>query len=370
MQHWLDPVLAARDRLLTSPDFQRWAAAFPLTRPIAQRRARNVFDLCAGFVYSQILLACVQLRLLERLRSGPSELARLATDAGISQQRMRQLLEAAATLGLTMRRGADRYGLGIHGAAILANPGILRMIEHHSLLYADLSDPVALLKSENANTALRRYWPYVDAANAKALTESEIAGYTNLMSQSQSLVAEEILDAVPLHEYAHILDIGGGEGTFLEVVGKRYPGLQLTLFDLPAVTARATSRLRAAGLHARASIVGGDFLNDELPRGADLATLVRVLHDHSDDSVKKILASVRRTLPDHGMLLVAEPVAETAGAEPMGQAYFGFYLMAMGSGRPRTFSELSALLTQAGFARIRSIRTRLPLQTSLILAKC
>ena len=43
-----------RDFLLSSRRFQRFAAAFPPTRPIARRRASALFDLCAGFVYSQI----------------------------------------------------------------------------------------------------------------------------------------------------------------------------------------------------------------------------------------------------------------------------------------------------------------------------
>ena len=46
-----------RNRLLASPAFQSWASAFPLTRPIARRRAKAAFDLTAGFVYSQVLLA-------------------------------------------------------------------------------------------------------------------------------------------------------------------------------------------------------------------------------------------------------------------------------------------------------------------------
>ncbi len=55
-----------------------WAAAFPLTRPIARRRTRALFDLCAGFVYSQILLACVQLQLFDILAERPATAAALA----------------------------------------------------------------------------------------------------------------------------------------------------------------------------------------------------------------------------------------------------------------------------------------------------
>ncbi|MGA1095518.1 MAG: methyltransferase, partial [Burkholderiaceae bacterium] len=63
-----------------------------------------------------------------------------------------------------------------------------------------------------------------------------------------------------------------------------------------------------------------------------------------------------------------EPMSGTPGAEAMGDAYFGLYLLAMGKGRARTPQELARLLTQAGFARVEAIPTRLPLQTGLMRA--
>jgi demethylspheroidene O-methyltransferase len=108
---------------------------------------------------------------------------------------------------------------------------------------------------------------------------------------------------------------------------------------------------------------------DPLPTGADLLSLVRVLHDHDDAQALRILQAARRALPAGGVLLVAEPMSGTAGAEPMGDAYFGFYLLAMGQGRPRTPAELRALLGQAGFARVRTARTRRPMLTRLIVAQ-
>src|SRR5690606_34618945 len=63
----------------SSARWQAWASAFPLTRPFARRASRRVFDLCAGFVYSQVLLAVVRLRLLEQLTDGPRSAEELAT---------------------------------------------------------------------------------------------------------------------------------------------------------------------------------------------------------------------------------------------------------------------------------------------------
>src|ERR1700755_528124 len=88
----------SRDSLWGSRRFQRWAAAFPLTRPIARRRAAELFDLCAGFVYSQVLAACVRLRLFAQLEAGPKPAAALAANCSIPIEAMTTLLEAGASL--------------------------------------------------------------------------------------------------------------------------------------------------------------------------------------------------------------------------------------------------------------------------------
>ena len=80
-RHWL----AWRNRKLSDPAVQRRLAAFPLTRPIARRRASAMFDLVAGFTYSQILAATVESGLLDLLRTGPRDLAAIATATGLSE---------------------------------------------------------------------------------------------------------------------------------------------------------------------------------------------------------------------------------------------------------------------------------------------
>jgi demethylspheroidene O-methyltransferase len=165
-----------------------------------------------------------------------------------------------------------------------------------------------------------------------------------------------------------LLDVGGGEGRFLAAAGARFPKLELALFDLPAVAARARQKLDEGGFGSRAQTFGGNFFRDDLPAGADIVTLVRILHDHDDEKAELLLSNIRKALPPGGRLLIAEPLSDTPGAEPMGDAYFGFYLMAMRSGRPRTLATIEGMLRRAGFSRSETLPTRIPLQTSLIIA--
>jgi len=196
-----------------------------------------------------------------------------------------------------------------------------------------------------------------------------VAEYSALMTASQPMVIEEVLDAYPLHRHRCLLDVGGGEGRFIAAAAAHAPALRCMLFDLPPVAALARQRLAGLGLAARVQVHGGSFFDDGLPTGADLVSLVRVLFDHDDTHVLRILRAARAALPVGGTLLVAEPMAQADGAPAMGDAYFGFYLLAMGRGQPRSAAALSELLRQAGFADVRALRTRLPLQAGVLVAR-
>lgn len=364
-----DRVLGVRDVILANQNFQRFAGTFALTRPIARKHAGALFDLCAGFVYSQILLACVRLKLFDQLSGGPRSPGELSSRLSLSIDSTVLLLDAAVALKLVQRRSAGRYGLGPLGAALMGNPGVAAMIEHHAMLYGDLKDPVALLRGDAGAGQLARYWPYAGNGKPADLSDAAIAPYTALMAASQPMIAQQVLSAYSFRGHRCLLDIGGGDGSFIADVAASSPNLRCMLFDLPAVADKAREKFRTVGLSSRAVAVGGSFLADDLPAGADIVSLVRVIHDHDDASVMTLLRAVHRALPDNGTLLIAEPICGIRGAEPIGDAYFAFYLLAMGSGRPRTFERLREMLTEAGFEDVALRPAAIPMLTSTILAR-
>ena len=364
-----DRLLGLRDRILADPGFQRFAGSFALTRPIARRRASKLFELCAGFVYSQILLACVRLKLFDQLRGGPLSAAELSSRLPLPADATVLLLDAAVSLQLLQRRSDGRYGLGSLGAALLGNPGVIAMIEHHAMLYSDLKDPIALLRRDAGTGQLAAYWPYAGNRGAANLSHEAIAPYTALMAASQPMISQQVLSAYSFRGHRCLLDIGGGDGSFIAEIAAQSPTLRCVLFDLPAVADQASERFRSVGLSSRAVAIGGSFLTDRLPEGADIVSLVRVIHDHGDADVMTLLRVIRRTLPADGTLLIAEPISGVRGAEPIGDAYFAFYLLAMGSGRPRTFARLKEMLREAGFIDVALRPAAMPMLTSVVTAR-
>jgi demethylspheroidene O-methyltransferase len=353
-----------RNRLVGDPEFRRKAKANPFTRGQAVKSARALFDLTAGFVYSQTLLACVETELFEFLRNGPRTLDDIAAQTGLPREGAERLARAAASLDLLEARGPDRFALGPLGAPLVDEPGLCAMIRHHRLLYEDLADPLAVLRGE-ARGALAAFWGY-GLEDGRA---GDADDYSDLMAATNPMVADEIFAAIDLKGRRRLMDVGGGEGAFISELARRAPDLALALFDLPPVAERARARLADWGLADRVEVHGGSFTADSLPKGCDTISLVRILHDHDDATVRTLLAACRDALPRGGLLLIAEPMAGARGAEPMGEAYFGFYLMAMGRGRPRSARDIMSLVEDAGFSQPQLQRSRMPLIADIVTAR-
>ncbi|MEM6476691.1 MAG: methyltransferase [Pseudomonadota bacterium] len=359
-----------RNATFGHPRFQYWASKLPLIRIIAKNRAGGAFDLVAGFTYSQILRATVESGLFEVLKQGPIGAADVARQIDLSEEAALCLLRAGRALQLTEEPGPDLWMLGEQGAVLAEDKGAQAMIRHHRLLYRDLLDPLALLRAERKEpTELSRYWSYAGALHGAAERGEETSEYSELMATSQHFVADQVLASFKFPARARLLDVGGGHGAFLKRIGEHYPDLQLGLFDLPEVAETGAAKLAEAVGAERVAAHPGNFFEDPIPTGYEIVSLVRILHDHDDEPAMALLRNIHKSLSPGARLMIAEPMAQIPGAEGMGEAFFGLYLWAMGSGRPRSPETIRQMLREAGFSSTRSVATLQPVNASLIVAR-
>ena len=353
------PLRGVINRLAGSRRFQAFCARMPGLRGLARREGAALFDQMQGFVQSQVLMALVELRVLHHLADSPMTAAALAGQLGLPEPRAQVLLQAGAAMKLLKRRGAG-FALARRGAAFLAVPGLDEMVRHHAVLYRDLSDPVAFFRGET-QPELAGFWPYVFGADGP-MDPDVTARYSRLMADSQTLVAEEALPHLSLRGVTRLMDVGGGTGAFLRAVRARHPGLELALYDLPQVVDQAP-------LPADVIRHGGSFREGPLPQGADAISLVRVLYDHSDETVRGLLARVFDALPPGGRVLVIEPMSGGARPDPQTDVYFSVYTLAMKTGRTRSAAEIGDLLTVSGFENIRNQRVSRAFVTGIVEAQ-
>jgi demethylspheroidene O-methyltransferase len=102
-----------------------------------------------------------------------------------------------------------------------AFPAWRQMISHHDVLYRDLESATDFF-TDGSGTELAEFWPYVFGATGDVSPETAET-YSELMAESQTLVAEEALRVVDLNGVDTLLDIGGGTGAFLTAAGLAHP---------------------------------------------------------------------------------------------------------------------------------------------------
>ena len=292
LQRWISAWLA-------SPHAYNWARAHWWTRWMVRRRTLQLFDWMGGFVHSQVLLGCVRLDLFRQLHRSPASLTELAQHTQLAPAVLQRLLLSAVALGLLEHRSQGRFGLGPLGVPLAQHEGIAQMVEHNHLLYQDMQDPVQFLGNAWQG-GMADYWPYAHAKPAPSTGVNEIdkfTRYSELMASSQGFVVQEILSSYFFNEHQCVLDVGAGRGRFACELAAYAPHLKVQMFDLPPVLALARNYVNTQGLSDRVSLHPGSFLNDPLPQGADLVTLVRVAHDHPDEVVLRILQKAYDALP-------------------------------------------------------------------------
>lgn len=143
-----------------------------------------------------------------------------------------------------------------------------------------------------------------------------------------------------------VVDVGGGNGTFICAFLHRYPGLSAILLDLPHVICGAKNVVRRERLEERCTLFAGDFFRS-IPTG-DVLIIKNVIHDWSDQEAGLILHNCREALaPDGRLLLVEYLVSEDNEPDPA--IIMDGIMLVMESGRERTEEEFRKLLRQERF---------------------
>lgn len=156
-----------------------------------------------------------------------------------------------------------------------------------------------------------------------------------------------MLDAYDFSEIGVLADLGGGNGSLLGGVLRRYPQMRGILFDMEHVVARAGQSAHLQPVAERCRTVAGSFF-ETAPPGADAYLMRHVLHDWTDEQCGAILRNVRRVIPQHGRLLIVECVVPTGNVRSISKEY-DILMMVGPSGLERTEAQFRTLLEQSGF---------------------
>ncbi|MEU5772779.1 methyltransferase [Streptomyces venezuelae] len=177
-----------------------------------------------------------------------------------------------------------------------------------------------------------------------------------------------MFDPLPAHpvltaaaDGATVVDIAGGNGELLGRILAAHPRLRGLILERPHTVEAARDLLGAAGHAERCTFLAGDF--SDVPAGADIYVLSRVLHDWDDDRCREILRHCARAMSPTADLLVVERVLPADGSASLATAW-DLHMMCNVGGRERRADHYARQFTEAGLTLVG--RSPLPLDGSVL----
>lgn len=310
--------------------------------------ADDVLDPIRAYWKSRVVATAAELDLLTRLDERPDTAPRIADDLQLDGRAARRLLDALVVLGLVVKE-EGLYAPSESGVLLSSRHprSVLPMALHLASLWESwggLTETVRTGRNE-------RHVPMSEGDTARR--EAFILGM-HVLGREQAGAFAAAYDA---GGFRRLLDIGGATGTYAQAFLDRAPGLSAVVFDLPPVIELARKRLGEEGLLERIELVAGDFYEDELPTGCDLALLSAIIHQNSREQNVNLFLKVHRALEPGGALLIRDCLMNEERTSPPGGALFALnMLVCTDGGDTFTFEEVKADLEAAGYASVRLVQ--------------
>jgi hypothetical protein len=316
-----------------------------------------LFQMAVGYWLSQAIYVAAKLGIADLLAEGPRSSVELAAAVGTDATSLFRVLRALAGVGVFSHTGADSFGLAPLGEGLLTGvPGSLRatIITIGEIHYRACGD---LLHSVRTGS------PAFNQAFGMGLfdylrhNEDAAAAFDEGMSNLADMLSYAVLCAYDFSEIRHLMDIGGGQGTFLRNILKINSKMMGTVLDMPSTVDQAKRR-RSSVSCERLVYVPGDFFTS-VPDGADAHLLSGVIHDWDDERAITILTNCRKAIHRRGRLLLVEMVVPEGSANCFSKL-LDLNMLVMTRGRERTQADFEHLFNAAGYRLTKIVPTLAP----------
>ncbi len=308
----------------------------------------DVLSEIRGFFKSRVILTGVDLDIFTRVHKEPATAQGLAKELGLDQRALTRLLDCLVIYELLEKEGETYRPTGLGSILSLGHPeSELPMARHMAGMWdtwGALTDIVRTGENPRRKPMAER-------------DDESLEAFIGAMHVVGRKLAREIAEDYDLSPYSRLLDIGGASGTYTMAFLERNPGMSAVLFDLPKVIPMAKERLTHEGFIHRVDLVEGDFYEDELPPGCDLALLSAIIHQNSPEENLDLCRKVHRALLPGGVLLIRDHVMDESRTSPPAGATFAINMLVHTEGGDTyTFREISRAMEEAGYTDVNMVR--------------
>jgi predicted O-methyltransferase YrrM len=289
----------------------------------------KLLSISSGFWKSCAVHAAVRLQLFTVLHNSWRWATDIADALGGDQRGVTHLLNALVAMGLLRKNGEMQYGNTAFSAAYLDKTSPQYMghiiLHHHHLVDGWAQLDQAVLTGQPVE--MRSYGEAVER-------ESFLMGMFNLAMRN----APKVAGLVDLSRRKHLLDLGGGPGTYAIHFCLANPDLQATVYDRATTRAFAVRTLERFGVSDRITFQTGDFITDGIDGCYDAAWLSHILHSNGPQACEKIIAKTAAVVEPGGLIMVHEFFLNDTLDAPEFPALFTLNML-INNGQGRSYAE-------------------------------
>lgn len=310
-----------------------------------------------GTTAFELLRTALEFGLFEHLETTDGmDVDEVAAVIGVESQPARVLLLGLASLRLLENRKGKyvnsemtRHKL-LRSSSRFLGPLIDIQSEIINPSLTDLSESIR----RNTNVGLRRMSGPGDTLYERLTAHPDLQKifYANMGDASHKAFTQ-LLDLYDFTAVRHAIDVGGGDGTNSIELARRYPKLQVTVFDQETVTQLAAGRIQDLDLQQRVHFHAGDLFIDPLPKDADAILYFHIFEIWSLERNTELLRKCYAALPAGGVCLVYNFVSNNEGTGSLSAGLVSPYFLNLASGEGMAYSveDMERAILDAGFQR-------------------
>ena len=305
------------------------------------------------------LHAGVKLDVFSIIGKQPLTAADIATKSGANQRAMDMLLNALTAMGLLIKSDNTFANTEISNLFLSkTSPRYVGyMIMHHHHLVESWA---RLDQAVKTGSSVRTRASFSDEEKR----ESFLMGMFNAAMGTAPLLVKRI----DLSGRKHLLDLGGGPGTYAIHFCLENPGLAATVYDLATTKPFAEKTIKKFGLSDRIRFVDGDYVEKDITGSYDVAWLSHILHGEGPETCREMIQKTVGALKPEGLLIVHDFVLNNSMDGPLFPALFSLNML-LGTDTGQAYSEkqIMDLLDSTGLKDIRRIIVDTPNDSGIIV---
>jgi O-methyltransferase domain len=321
----------------------------------------QLFQLCLGYLAPICLNVVTHLSVADEIAHGPKHVDEIARATSVNSDALYRVLRAVSTVGVFQEVEPRRFAQTPMSDLLRRDhpqsvrPFVLFFPDPlHFRCYSNLMHSVRTGETTAKPTLGKELFEYL----REHPEESEI--FNAAMVNVTQMFIPPVLEAYDFSGTRTLVDIGGGHGSVVGAILKKYPHMKGILFDLDHVVEGASAHLKAEGVADRCEIQSGDFFK-AVPAGGDTYIMKNIIHDWDDERSINILKNIASRLKGNplGKVVLLE-FALSSGSEPQVGKWADIEMLALPGGRERTEQEYRELFKRSGLRLTRVVPTQAP----------